>query len=179
MDGLGDVTEVGRHVVLEALAADVPEQLLQLWDFGHACAAKGLQRIVGEFPRAGVAANHAAAVVGRVAGVAHGAGLDTAHAGAEGVHLAHRAGNDRLVVHRRSLSEEVLGQIGAMETDAFVGMAAVVIVPVKQSAGRLAGQGQHIHAQRAGHIHLAGGRNQVVAHHAHDGARHHAEEFFH
>ena len=75
--------------------------------------------------------------------------------------------------------EEVLGQVGAVEADALVGIAAVVVVPVEQRRGRAAGQGHHVHAERAGHIHLAGRGNQVVRHHAHDGAGHHAEELFH
>ena len=43
VDGLGDVAEVGGHVMLEALAADVLEQLLQLRNLRNACAAEGLR----------------------------------------------------------------------------------------------------------------------------------------
>jgi hypothetical protein len=46
-----------------------------LRNLGHARAAEGLQRIVGEFARAGVAANHAAAIVGGVARKAHAPAL--------------------------------------------------------------------------------------------------------
>ncbi len=154
------------------------EQLLQLRNLRHARAAEGFERIVGEAARARVAANHAAPIVGGVARKAHRARLHAAHAGAEGVFLAHRAGNDLLVIHPH-IFEEVLGQVGAVEADALVGMAAVVVVPVEQRRRCPAGQRQHIHAQRAGHVHFAGRRNQVVAHHAHDGAGHHAEELFH
>jgi hypothetical protein len=57
MNSSGDVAEVGGHVVLEALAADVLEQLLQLRNLGHASAAESLKRIIGEFSRARVTAN--------------------------------------------------------------------------------------------------------------------------
>ena len=36
VDGLGDVAEVGGYVVLEAFAADVVEEFLQLRNFGNA-----------------------------------------------------------------------------------------------------------------------------------------------
>ena len=39
MHGFRYVAEVSGDVVLEALAADVPEQFLQLGNLGHACAA--------------------------------------------------------------------------------------------------------------------------------------------
>ena len=62
--GLRHVAEVRSHVMLEAFAADVLEKLLQLWNLRHACAAESFQRIVGESACAGVAADHAAPVVG-------------------------------------------------------------------------------------------------------------------
>src|SRR5208337_3271339 len=131
MYGLRNIAEVSGHMVLEALAADVLEQLLQLRNLGHARAAEGLQRIVGELSGAGISANHAAAIVSGVARKAHCAGLDAAHTGPKGVLLAHRAGNNLLVVHADIL-EEVLGQVGAVEADALVGMAAVIVIPVQQ-----------------------------------------------
>src|SRR5207248_8661045 len=39
---------VGGHVVLEAVAADVLEQILQMRYFGDTSANKGLQRVVGD-----------------------------------------------------------------------------------------------------------------------------------
>ena len=67
MNGPGNVAEVGGYVVFEAFAADVLQQLLLLRNLGYARAAEGLERIVGEFTWTRVAANHAAAIIGRVA----------------------------------------------------------------------------------------------------------------
>jgi hypothetical protein len=152
---LDDIAEVGGYMMLESLAADVLQQLLQLGNLGHARAAEGGQRIVGELARSDIAADYTATIVGRVARIAHRAALDAAHAGAEGVFLAHGAGNDLLEVHL-DFVEEVLGQVGAVEADALIGMAAVVVVPVEQRGRRAGGQRQHVHAERAGYIHFAG-----------------------
>ena len=51
------VGEVGGDVVLEAVLADVAEQLLQARDFDHAGAAESFERIVGERALADVAAD--------------------------------------------------------------------------------------------------------------------------
>src|ERR1035437_7213024 len=99
MDGFRDIAEVGGNVVFEALAADVLQELLQMSNFRHAGAAESLQWIVGEPARAGVPANDAATIVSGITRKAHVAGLDAAHARSEGVQLAHRAGDDGLVIH--------------------------------------------------------------------------------
>src|SRR5579864_9676146 len=59
VNGFGNITEVCRYVVLEAFAANVLEQLLQLRNVRYASAGECLQRIVGEFAGASVAANNA------------------------------------------------------------------------------------------------------------------------
>src|SRR5580704_14661125 len=100
--------EVGCHVMFEAFMANVFEQFLQLRNFRDAGAAEGLERIVGEPARPRVAANYSAAIVGRVAGIAHCSGFYFAYTGAERVLLAHGASDDLLVVHPDIL-EEVLG----------------------------------------------------------------------
>src|SRR5277367_2648725 len=51
--GLRHVAEVRGHVMFEALATNILEQLLQLRYFRDACAAEGFERIVGEAARAG------------------------------------------------------------------------------------------------------------------------------
>src|ERR1035441_1527314 len=94
-------------MMLEAFAADEAQQLLQVGNLGNARAAEGLERIVGEAARACKAADDAVVVVGGIASITHYAGLDAAHAGSEGVLNAHGAGDDRLIVHRRRLGEEV------------------------------------------------------------------------
>jgi len=66
-----------------------------------------------------------------------------------------------------------------VEADALVGIGAVVVVPIEQRRRRSAGQRQHIHAERAGDVDLAGGGDEFIRHHAHDGARHNTEELFH
>ena len=165
-------------MVLEALLADVAQQLLQLRDVGDAGTAEGLQRIARELAFANVATNAAMEVVGGEAREAHRAGLHAAHAGAEGVLLADGAGDDGLEVHD-DVFEEVLGQIGAVEADALVRIAAVVVVPVEQRAGRLAGERERVHAHHAADVDLACGGEEVLAHHAHHGARNNAEVLLH
>ena len=110
VNGLRDVAEVGRDMVLEALAANEFQQLLQLRNLGHAGATKCFERIDGELAGSSVAAHDAVPIVGGVTRIAHGAGLDAADAGAEGVLLTHGAGNDLLIIHA-DVGEKVLGKI--------------------------------------------------------------------
>ena len=62
-----------------------------------------------------------------------------------------------------------------MEAHSLVGVRSVIVVPVQQRRGCLRRQAQRMHAQHAADIDLAGTRKQVVAHHAHDRARHDAK----
>src|SRR5580704_11827355 len=82
---LRHVAEVRGHVMFEALPTDVLEQLLQLWYFGHACAAEGFERIVGKAASASVTPDHAAPVVSGIPREAHSAGLDDALASPVGI----------------------------------------------------------------------------------------------
>ena len=72
----------------------------------------------------------------------------------------------------------MLRQIAAVEAHGLVRIVAVVVVPVEQRARRSRSQRQHVHAEHAAHIHLARARQQRIAHHAHDRARHDAEILF-
>ena len=176
VDGGGGVGEVGGDVVLEAVFADVAEEVLHVGDLDDAGAAEGVEGIVGEGALADVAADLAGEVVGGEAGEAHGAGFDGAVERAVGVLLADGAGDDLLEVHLYAFVEEVLGEVGAVEADGLVGVVAVVVVPVEQGAGGLAGEGEGVHAEGAEDVDLAGGGDEVFAHHAHDGAGDDAEE---
>ena len=147
----------------------------RLRNLHHAGAAERRQRIVGELALADVAIDGAFQIVGGEAREAHRAGLHQAFAGAVGVLAADGAGDDLLEIHLDAL-EEVLRQVAAVEADGLVGIVAVVVVPVEQGAGSFAGQLQGVHADHAADIDFAGARHQVLAHHAHDGAGHHAEE---
>src|ERR1035438_9485133 len=177
LHGTGDGGHVGGYVMLEAVFADKAQQGLEMENFHDAGTAESDQRIVGELALSHVAIDAAFQIVGGEAREAHRAGLHQALAGAVGVLAAHRAGDDLLEVHLDAL-EEVLRKIAAMEADGLVGIVAVVIVPVEQGAWRFAGQLQRVHADHAADIHLAGARHQVLAHHAHHRAGHHAKEFF-
>src|SRR5208283_3587838 len=143
----------------------------------HSGPAEGIQGIVGESAFADIAANPAGAIVGGKAREAHRARLHAADAGSEGVFAAHRPGDDFLEIHAHVL-EEVLGKVAAMEADGLVGIVAVVVVPVEQGAGRFRGEAQGVHGDGAADVDFAGAGNQVVAHHAHDGAGDDAEVFF-
>lgn len=75
VDGGGGGGEAGGDVVLEAVLADVAEELLHVGDLDDARAAEGVERVVGECSLADVALDLAGEVVGGEAGEAHGAGL--------------------------------------------------------------------------------------------------------
>ena len=75
VDGGGGGGEAGGDVVLEAVLADVAQQRLHVGDVDDACAAEGVERVVGEGPLADVALDGAREVVGGEAGEGHGAGL--------------------------------------------------------------------------------------------------------
>src|ERR1022692_2006310 len=118
--------KVRRHVMLEAALTNETQQLLEMRDARHAGAAEGIQGIVGELAFPDVAADLAFAIVGGKARKTHRPALDAADAGAVGVVLAHGAGDDLLIVHAYA-GEKMLGQIAAMETDALVGIVAVIV----------------------------------------------------
>src|ERR1019366_4687523 len=176
LHGAGDGGHVGGHVMLEAVLADEAQERLEMRNLDHAGAAESGQRIVGELALSHVAIDAAFQIVGGEARVAHRAGFHQALAGAVGVLAAHRAGDDLLEVHFDRL-EEVLRQVAAVEAYGLVGIVAVVVVPIEQGTGGSAGELQGVHADHAADIHFAGARHQVLAHHAHDGAGYHAEEF--
>ena len=111
---------------------------------------------------ADVAGDLAGEVVGGEAREAHGAGLDRAVERAVRVFLADGARDDELVVHLHAFAEEVLGQVGAVEADGLVGVVAVVVVPVEQGGGRLAGEREGVHGERAEDVDLAGGGDEVA-----------------
>src|ERR1700677_3674662 len=73
-----DGGEVGCHVMLEAVLADVEKELLHVGDFDDAGAAKGVEGIVGEGALADIAGDLAGEVVGGEASKAHVAGFDCA-----------------------------------------------------------------------------------------------------
>src|SRR5208282_4934761 len=95
----------------------------------HTRTAEGFQGIVRKASAAGIAADFAVYVIGRKAREAHGPGLHLSHARAKGVFFTHGARNDGLVVHLH-VFEKVLRQIAAMEANRFVGIIAVIIVPI-------------------------------------------------
>src|SRR5713226_2793499 len=101
-------------MVFKALLADESKQLLQPWNSGHARAAKGFQRIVGELALPHVTPDLAMKIVRGESHISHGAGFNPANTGAKRILLAHRAGDDRLEIHN-DVVEEMLRQIGAVE----------------------------------------------------------------
>ena len=153
----------------------IAEEFLHVGDFDNAGAAEGVERVVGEGALAGVAGDAAGEVVGGKTREAHVAGLHGAVECAVGVLLAYRARDDELVVHLYAFAEEVLGQVGAVEADGLVGVVAVVVVPVEQGRGRLAGEGEGVHGEGAEDVDFAGRGDEVFAHHRHDGAGNDAE----
>ncbi len=84
------------------------QQSLKVRDVHDAVAAKGLHRIIGQLAFAQVGADDATLVVGRDPAVGERAALDATHHRAVGVLLAHRPGDDFLIVHRH-ISEDSLG----------------------------------------------------------------------
>src|SRR5207302_1989059 len=161
-----------------AVLTDVMQQGLEFGNPYYPNTAKRIQGVAGELPFADVTADGSGPVIGGEAGETHGAGLNSSHDSSEGIVLAHGAGDDLLEVHADVL-EEVFGKIAAVEANGLVGIVAVIVVPVEQCAGSFRCERERVHAQRAADIDLAGRREQVVAHHAHDGAGDHAEIFFH
>jgi hypothetical protein len=105
--GGGDRREVGSHVALETMLADVAEQFLQPVNPQHARAAECFERILGKLAFAHVAANGAVAIVSRESGETHRPCFHPSLAGAIGVLFTHRSGNDLLEIIR----EEVLGRL--------------------------------------------------------------------
>src|SRR5271154_5765396 len=171
-----DGGKISGDVVLESVFADVTKEFLHPRDLHDSRTAKSFQRVVREVTSTGVTANSAGAVVGGKACVAHGAGLNATNTSPESIVLSDGTGNDFLEVHF-DVTEEMLGQVAAVEADGFVGIATVVIVPIQQGAGRFRSQTEAMHAEHAANVYFASARKQIVAHHAHNRAGDHAEIF--
>src|SRR5271154_1097315 len=171
-----DGGKISGDVVLESVFADVTKEFLHPRDLHDSRTAKSFQRVVREVTNADVAADSAGAVVGGKACVAHGAGLNATNTSPESIVLSDGTGNDFLEVHF-DVTEEMLGQVAAVEADVFVGIATVVIVPIQQGTGRFRSQTEAMHAEHAANVYFASARKQVVAHHAHNRAGHDAEIF--
>ena len=68
----------------------------------------------------------------------------------------------------------MFGQVGTLEAHSFVRVRPVVVVPVEKRGRSIGSQTQGVHSEDAADVHFARARQQAVAHHAHDGARHEA-----
>src|SRR6185369_11878839 len=161
-------------MMLEPGFANVVQQFLHVRNLPDACSAERLQRIVCEFSFTHVSANRSVEVIGGEAGIGHCPGFDSADTGAEGVVLTDGSGNDLLEVHAY-VAEEVLWKVAAVEADGFVGIVAVVVVPVQKGTGSFRCERQCMHAHHAADIDFASAGDEAIAHHAHDGARHDSE----
>src|SRR5215472_4879078 len=117
-------------MVLEAIFADVAQELLHLRNLHHPGPAEGIQRIIRKPALAYVTADPPGEIVRGESREAHGARFYATHAGAKGIFLAHGSSDNGLEVHLNIL-EEVFRQIAAMKADRFVGIIAVVVVPVE------------------------------------------------
>src|ERR1700722_2491703 len=147
--------EIRGDMVLESVFANVVKKLLHSRNLDDPGAAKSFQRIIRERSPADVSTNSSRLVIRREACIAHRAGFNAAHAGTEGIVLANGTGDDLLIVHL-DVTEEVLRQITAVEADRLIRMAAVVIVPIEQSARRFGRQPQGMHAEHTADVHFAG-----------------------
>ena len=105
---------------------------------------------------ADVAADPAVAIVGGEARVGHRRRLHAPDAGAEGVFLAHRAGDDLLEVHADFLEEVLRAGCEQWKQTALSGSVAVVVVPVEQRAGRARGERESVHRHHAADVDFAG-----------------------
>src|SRR5258706_5621456 len=173
-----DRGKVCRHVVLKTVFADVAKKTLKLRNFDDARTAKGVERIVSECAFADISTHDSSRVVGGEARKTHSARLHAPDTGSESVFLPDRPGDDLLEIHADIL-KKMLRKIAAMKAHCLVGIVSIVVVPVEQTARSLRSEPQSVHAYGAANCDFAGARDQVVAHHAHDGAGHNAEVFFH
>src|SRR5580698_9423109 len=117
--------------MLESVFADVMKKVLQPRDLDNASSAKSVQRVVREGPFAAVAAHNFRNIVGRESCKSHLTRLHATDASSAGVFFSNRAGDDLLEVHA-DLLKTMFGQVAAMEADGFIGIVAVIVVPIEQ-----------------------------------------------
>src|SRR5690554_71388 len=167
--GVSHVRSAHRRVVLVAVQADVLHQGLEIGNFHYRAGAKRIQPVVGEHTLANVGPDHAVDVIRGHTGKGQRTRRHTPGDSAVGVFGAQRGGQD-LSGGNLDIGQEALGPVAAVEQHAFIGVVCVVVVPVHQRAGGLRSQLQGIHGNHAGNVDFAGGRHELVAHHAHQGA---------
>src|SRR6202020_1893886 len=108
------------YVVLKAVLADVPQQLLHLRNLDDTGTAKCMQRIVGESALADITGDLTRKVVGRETREAHRPGLYRAVQRSMRIILADGPRDDLLEIHLNALIEEMLRQVGAVEAYSLV-----------------------------------------------------------
>ena len=132
---IGFFRAVDGNVMLIAHFADVFQEKLKVINLHHTIAAEGRKFIVCEIALSDVGAKCPGGVIGGGSAESCLARSYFSDDCAVGIFFSYRAGDYLLIVHLRT-SEERLGQITAMEQDAFVGVGAVVIVPIQKGTWR-------------------------------------------
>ena len=125
------VAAVHGGVMLEAVSADDLQEFRQPLDLDDGSGAEGIERIVGELPVADISTN----LSGKVVGADPPEGDRTCRSPAlERAHRVffseHRAQNRR--GSNPNIGKKILRPIAAVKEHAFVGVFAIIVIPVNQ-----------------------------------------------
>src|SRR5437016_3015660 len=99
-----------RDVMLVAVLADEPQQLLEVWHLDYPVTAKRIELVFSEPPFANVGCHLPGQIISRDTAISERPRTDPAHDGPVSVFLADSAGDDFLVIHLL-LSEKSLRQV--------------------------------------------------------------------
>ncbi len=148
-------------------------QARQIRHLDHSPQAQGLQRISCEFSLANVGQYLAGAIVGTHAAKGHVICIAPVVERSKGVLFAQR-GAQNWRCGNADVRQTLLGPVSAVEEDALVQIATVVVLPVYQCVGPAVGRLRSVDANLAGDFHLVSPGRQSFAHHGHNRASVHA-----
>jgi hypothetical protein len=168
---LGTMRPCHGHVVFKAISADVGQQLAEACHLADRDAAIHAKGVVRELPLAHVGLDLSRRIVRGNPEERHLPRCDVPLDRAEATLSAERLSQEIERGDLNVLTHEALWEIAAMGTDAFVGLMAVVVVPVQEAWDLARGQQQGHHGHCSSHVDLAGARQAVLAHETHGQTR--------
>ena len=161
----------GCDMVLEAVAADVLHEFLEIRNLGNSDAAVHSVRIVGDYALAEISLDLSLGVVGGDAEEGEVAFGNLCADSAEGTHLAegtakHSERGELQVL----VADETAGEVAAVGADTLLTVGGEVVVPVHEGGGLHGSEGKRVHGDGSGDVGLAGTRDKLVAEHGHSDA---------
>src|ERR1017187_7163047 len=128
-----------RRVVLETIAADIPHQFGKTWHLNHRLGSERIKRIIGEASLSNIRANLPGNIVRTNAAKRHRPSGCASCQSTYSIRLTQNSTQDGCGSDP-DVREKILCPVAAMEEDTFIILVPIVIVPVHECRGTIAGK---------------------------------------